>query len=121
MIYHLVQPWGRDKYRQAGRISSHPTVEEVYAELDRIATMLAEDDLPEDTLELYVVDEHREAVPRPGAHWRALRGQCPLQPLGRRCGLPASLLHPRARECNLSVIYPVRPRRSATLVRRATN
>ena len=46
MIYHLVQPWGLDKYRQAGRISSHPTVEEAYAELDRIATMLAEDDLP---------------------------------------------------------------------------
>ena len=47
MIYHLVQPWGRDTYRQAGPISSHPTVEEAYAELDRIAAMLARDDLPE--------------------------------------------------------------------------
>ena len=68
MIYHLVQPWGRDRYRQAGPISNHPTAEEAYDELDRIAARLAEDDLPEDTLELYVVDEHREPVPRPGAH-----------------------------------------------------
>ena len=42
LIYLLVQPWGRDKYRQAGRISSHPTVEEAYAEMDRIAAMLEE-------------------------------------------------------------------------------
>ena len=68
MIYHLVQPWGRDKYRQAGPISSHPTVEAAYAEIDRIAAMLARDDLPADTLEFYVVDEHREPVPRPDAH-----------------------------------------------------
>ena len=66
MIYHVVQPWGRDKYRQAGPISSHSTAEEAYAELDRYAARLAEDDLPEDTLELYVVDENREPVPRPG-------------------------------------------------------
>ena len=70
MTYLLVQPWGRDKYRQAGPISSHPTVEEAYAELDRYAARLAEDDLPADTLELYVVDEHREPVPRPGARMR---------------------------------------------------
>ena len=48
--------------------SSHPTAEKAYAELDRIAARLAEDDLSADTLELYVVDEHREPLPRPGAH-----------------------------------------------------
>ena len=35
--------------------------------MDRIAAKLAEDDLPEDTLELYAVNEHREPVPRPDA------------------------------------------------------
>ncbi len=68
MSYLLVQPWGRDTYRQAGPISSHPTVEETYAEMDRIAAKLAEGDLPEDTLELYAVNEQREPVPRPDAH-----------------------------------------------------
>ena len=41
---------------------------EAYAELDSIAEKLDRDDLPEDTLDLYVVDEQRQPVPRPGAH-----------------------------------------------------
>ena len=87
MIYHLVQPWGRDKYRQAGRISSHPTVEEAYAEMDRYAARLAEDDLPADTLELYVVDENREPVPRPVKRPHADAVPC------ERCGAEMFRMH----------------------------
>ena len=35
--------------------------------------MLARHDLPADTLELYVVDEDREPVPRPGARMKVVR------------------------------------------------
>ena len=87
MIYHLVQPWGRDKYRQAGPTSSHPTAEEAHAELDRIAARLAEDDLPEDTLELYVVDEQRTPVPRPVKRPRVDAVIC------ERCGAEMFRMH----------------------------
>ena len=68
MPFHLVQPWGRDTYRQATVMSIHATIEKAYARLDAIAEKLAQDELPKDTLELHVVDEKREPVPRPGAH-----------------------------------------------------
>ena len=87
MTYLLVQPWGRDTYRQAGPISSHATVEEAYAELDRIAAKLARDDLPEDTLELYVVDENREPVTWP------VRRPNPDAVLCERCGAEMFRMH----------------------------
>ena len=64
MTFHLVQSWGRDTDRQATVIGTHATAEDAYAELDRIAAKLARDDLPEDDLEIYVVDDQREPVPR---------------------------------------------------------
>ena len=67
MPFHLVQPWGRDRYRQATVQSIHDTVDEAYAWLDAIAEKLQRDGAPSDYLELYVVDEQRQPVARPGA------------------------------------------------------
>ena len=39
-MFHLVQPWGDDKYTQATIVSTHATVAEAYAELDRIGEKL---------------------------------------------------------------------------------
>ena len=60
MPFHLVQPWGRDTYRQATVVSNHATVGDAYAELDRIAAKLARDHAPEGYLEIYVVDDEQE-------------------------------------------------------------
>ena len=68
MTYHLVQPWGRDTYRQATVLGSHATAKEAYAQLDSIAAKLARDAVPEDYFEIYVVDGQRQPVPRPDAH-----------------------------------------------------
>ncbi len=37
MPYYLVQPWGRDRFRQATVKSIHDTVDDAYARLDAIA------------------------------------------------------------------------------------
>ena len=52
---------------QATIVSTHATVAEAYAALDRIGEKLYQDEAPEGTLEIYVVDEGRQPVPRPGA------------------------------------------------------
>ena len=56
-----------DKYSQVTIVSTHATVAEVYAALDRIGEKLHQDEAPEGTLEIYVVDDGRQPVPRPGA------------------------------------------------------
>ena len=66
MPYNLVQPWGRDRYRQASVTSVHDTVDDAYAQLDTIAEQLERDGTPPDYLELYVVDAERQPVARPG-------------------------------------------------------
>ncbi len=40
MRYSLVQPWGRDRYRQATVMGIHETVKDVYDALDAIAETL---------------------------------------------------------------------------------
>ncbi len=64
MPFYLVQPWGRDRYRQATVQSIHATVTD--ARLDAIAETLQRDGAPPDYLELYVVDADRQPVARPG-------------------------------------------------------
>ena len=66
MPFYLVQPWGRDRYRQATVQSIHDTVDDAYARLDAIAEKLQRDGAPPDYLELYVVDADRQPVTRPG-------------------------------------------------------
>ena len=66
MPFYIVQPWGRDRYRQASVTSIHATVADAYARLDAIANKLQRDGAPPDYLELHVVDEQRQPVTRPG-------------------------------------------------------
>ena len=65
MPFYVVQPWGRDRHRQATVASIHDTIDDAYARLDAIAAKLQRDGAPPDYLELYVVDEHRQPVARP--------------------------------------------------------
>ncbi len=57
---------GRDRYRQATVTGTYDTVDDAYARLDAIAEKLQRDGAPPDYLELYVVDEQRQPVTRPG-------------------------------------------------------
>ncbi len=66
MPFYLVQPWGRDRYRQAAVTSIHDTVDDADPRLDAIAEKLQRDGAPPDMLELYVVDAERQPVTRPG-------------------------------------------------------
>ena len=49
-MFHLVQPWGDDKYSQATIVSTHATVAEAYAALDRIGETLCQDEAPDEIL-----------------------------------------------------------------------
>ena len=59
---------GPDKGRQGTVQSEHKTVAEAFAALDSIASDMAQTGVPGDAIELVVVDEHGQVVPRPGTH-----------------------------------------------------
>ncbi len=46
MPYYLVQPWGRDRHRQATVTGIHETVSDAYDRLDAITEMLQRDGAP---------------------------------------------------------------------------
>ena len=66
MRSYVVQPWGRDRYHQATVTSVHDTVAAAYAKLDASAAKLQRHGRPPGYLELYVVDDERQPVARPG-------------------------------------------------------
>ena len=68
MTFRVVQPWGPDKGRQGTVQSEHNTVAEAFAAVDSVATEMSQLGVPGDAIELVVVDEHGEVVPRPGTH-----------------------------------------------------
>ena len=68
MNFRVVRPWGPDKGRQGTVQSEHRTVAEAFAALDNIASDMAQTGVPGDAIELVVVDEHGQVVPRPGTH-----------------------------------------------------
>ena len=68
MRFRVVQSWGSDKERQGTVQSEHKTVAEAFAALDSVATDMAQLGVPGDAIELVVVNEHGEIVPRPGTH-----------------------------------------------------
>jgi hypothetical protein len=67
-LFWIVQPWGRDKARQAARISEHDTVAEAFAEIDRMAAQMIRTGGRSDAVELLVVDAEGQIVSRPDAH-----------------------------------------------------
>lgn len=64
MRYYVVQPWGRDKYREASIVSMHQTAEEAYDELDVLVEVMSRSLGSGDRFEAYVVDEQLQPVPR---------------------------------------------------------
>jgi hypothetical protein len=68
MRFHIVQPFGADRTREATVVSTHASVEAAYAELDRIAARLNSHGLVGDVIELLVVGDERRSISRPGAH-----------------------------------------------------
>ena len=59
---------GPDKGRQGTVQSEHRTVAEAFAALDSAANDMDQSGVPGDAIELVVVDEQGEVVPRPGTH-----------------------------------------------------
>ena len=64
--FRIVQPWGRDKARQATVISEHATAAAAFAEIDRLAAQMLRTGARSDAVELLVVDTAGDLVPRPG-------------------------------------------------------
>ena len=67
MAYRIVQPYGRDKAREATIISEHSTATEAFAEIDRLPAQMIRTGAPGDAIELLVVDDAGRIVQRPGA------------------------------------------------------
>lgn len=67
-MFYIIEPWGRDKYREASIIFRAATVDDAYVELDRLVARLQSFRIDPSTFEWYVVDEAYRPVKRPGAH-----------------------------------------------------
>ena len=65
LSFRVVQPYGRDKAREATMISEHATASEAFAEIDRLRTQMARMGAPANKTELIVVDAADQIVPRP--------------------------------------------------------
>jgi hypothetical protein len=40
MAFRVVQPWGRDKEREATTVTEHPTAADAFTEIDRLAVQM---------------------------------------------------------------------------------
>jgi len=68
LVFRVVQPYGRDRGREATLISEHATLAEAFAAIDRIAEKLERKGTRPDYLELIVVDGLGTIQLRPVAH-----------------------------------------------------
>ena len=65
-MFHVVLPYGPPgDFTKATRVASVPTAEAAWGYLDDVRVRLSSLNLPLDIVELVVVDEGREPVPRP--------------------------------------------------------
>lgn len=64
--YRVVQPWGKDRAREATENSVWASIADAFAEIDRYAARVKTSRLPGDHLELIVVDDEGREVRRPG-------------------------------------------------------
>lgn len=67
-IYRVVQPWGRKRGRDATTLSEHSTLQEAFAEVDRLAEQMRRTGVPSDAIETLVVNSQGEVIPRPFTH-----------------------------------------------------
>jgi hypothetical protein len=66
--YCVVQPWGPDKGRQATLQSEHAAVAKAFAAIDALSAQMVRTGAPSDAIELVVVNESGEVLPRPDTH-----------------------------------------------------
>ncbi len=67
-MYRVVQPWGRDKARQATIVSEHHTSKAAFSAIDRVAAQAARNGVNTEHVELLVVDAQGRILRRPDAH-----------------------------------------------------
>jgi hypothetical protein len=60
-----MQPWGPDRGRQATLISEHASVEDAFAEIDRLSAQMVRTGAPSHAVELIVVDQAGRIISRP--------------------------------------------------------
>jgi hypothetical protein len=66
--YRVVQPYGRDKAREATIISEHATAAEAFAEIDRLSAQMVRTGVRSEAIELIVIEASGRVVPRPGTY-----------------------------------------------------
>jgi hypothetical protein len=52
MPFRVIQPWAKDKAREATLISEHPTAADALAEIDRLGVRMVRTGAPSDAVEL---------------------------------------------------------------------
>jgi hypothetical protein len=67
-MFRVVQPWGPDKGRQATIISEHPTTEDAFEALERIARQAERTSGRIEAIERIVVDGYGRILARPDFH-----------------------------------------------------
>ena len=65
-VYRVMQPWGKDRGRDATLISEHPTAADAFAEIERLARRMRATGARSDAIELVVVDADGRILERPG-------------------------------------------------------
>lgn len=66
--WRVVQPWGRDRGRQATVVSEHASAAEAFAHIDRLAVQMVRTGAPADSVALVVVDDAGNLIDRPETH-----------------------------------------------------
>jgi hypothetical protein len=64
--FFVVQPYGRDKGRDATIVYEAGSAEEAFGEIDRLAAEMVRTGAPPDAIELFVVDDEGRTVKRSG-------------------------------------------------------
>jgi hypothetical protein len=64
--FFVVQPYGRDKGREATVVYEAWSPEEAFAEIDRLAEEMKRTGAPSDAIELLVADQHGRIIRRGG-------------------------------------------------------
>jgi hypothetical protein len=60
-----VQPWGPNRAIEATIISEHVTAEDAFAAIDALSEQMVRTGAPSDAIELLVVDNLGNIIPRP--------------------------------------------------------
>lgn len=55
-MFSVVQPWGKDRAREATVVSSHAMASEAFEEIDRLSAQMVRTGAPSDAVEFIVID-----------------------------------------------------------------